>query len=486
MLKKNGRKEKFFITTAIAYVNGKPHIGHALEVIQADAIARYMRVANYDVFFGTGTDEHGDKIRRVALQNKKTTRQFVNEISAVFKSQKKALNLSYDKFIRTSSKKEHWVGVYKLWAELEKRGDIYKKKYEGLYCVGCETFLTEKDLINGKCLLHQKAPEKIEEENYFFRLTKYARAVEKVIASDALKILPATRKNEALTFIRDGLEDVSFSRLKKVVPWGIPIPKSDQTMYVWCDALSNYLSIVGYGQNTKTFKKWWPADTHIIGKDILRFHAIYWPAMLLSAGLPLPKAIMAHGFITSEGQKMSKTLGNVVNPFEAAEKYGVDALRYYLLREIPSDGDGDFSWGKFKNRYNDDLAKGLGNFVSRTTHLLSGEKISVKLPISRDIQQEIRRMNARIEKHITEFRLHDALAAIFQLIQFGDGYINEKQPWKNKNAKVSRNLSALVIATGQALLPFMPETAEKILAIFPIKAGYICPKKSKALFPRAE
>jgi len=486
VLKKNSKKEKFYITTAIAYVNAGPHIGHALEVIQADTIARYIRSTGHDVFFGTGTDEHGDKIRRAAIQSQKTTKQFINEISAIFKSQKKILNLSYDKFIRTSNKKEHWLGAYKLWAELEKRGDIYKKKYIGLYCVGCEKFLTEKDLIEGKCPLHQKAPEKIEEENYFFRLTKYADAIKKAIVSDKLKILPITRKNEVLAFIRDGLEDVSFSRLKKATPWGIPIPKSDQTMYVWCDALSNYLSNVGYGQSTKTFKKWWPADTHIIGKDILRFHAIYWPAMLLSADLPLPKSILVHGFVTSEGQKMSKTLGNVVDPFDATKKYGVDALRYYLLREIPSDGDGDFSWEKFKNRYNDDLAKGLGNFVSRIAHLLAEEKIAVKLPVSRKTQQEIRRMNRRVEKYINEFRLHEALGAIFQLIQFGDSYINEKQPWKNKNAKVSRNLSALAIATGRALFPFMPETSVKILSIFTIKAGYIYPKKNKALFPRVE
>ena len=486
MLKKNGKKEKFYIITAIPYVNAKPHIGHALEIIQADAIARYMRASGRDVFFGTGTDEHGDKIKRAATQSQKTTKQFVNEISAVFKSQKKALNLSYYKFIRTSNKKEHWLGAYKLWKELEKKGDIYKKKYEGLYCVGCEKFLTEKDLIDGECPLHQKAPEKVEEENYFFRLTKYTRAIERAIASDALKILPTTRKNEMLAFIKDGLEDISLSRLKKNTSWGIPILKSDQIMYVWCDGLSSYLSIVGYGKDAKTFKKWWPVDAHIIGKDILRFHAIYWPAMVLSAGLPLPKFILAHGFVTSEGQKMSKTLGNVVDPFEAVKKHGVDAFRYYLLREIPSDGDGDFSWEKFKNRYNDDLAKGLGNFVSRIAHLLTGEKIAVKLSVSRKIQQEIRRMNVRIEKHVDEFRLHEALAAIFQLIQFGDSYINEKQPWKNKNVKVSRDLSALVIATGEALLPFMPETAEKILATFPIKAGYIYPKKNKALFPRAE
>ena len=486
MLKKNNWRKRFYIATAIAYVNGRPHIGHALEIIQADVIARYKKSLGYDVFFGTGTDEHGDKNNRTALQSGKTAKKFVKEMSDIFKSLKKPLSLSWNKFIRTSDKKNHWPGVYKLWDSLEKKGDIYKKEYEGLYCVGCEKFLTEKDLIDGECPLHKKTPEIVTEENYFFRLSKYSHEVERIISSGEVKILPETKKNEVLSFIREGLNDVSFSRSKKAVPWGIPVIKSDQTVYVWCDALSSYLSIIGYGRDSRSFKKWWPIDMHVIGKDILRFHAVYWLAMLISAELPLPKAIMAHGYITAEGQKMSKTLGNVVDPFEAAEKYGGDAFRYYLLREIPSDGDGDFSWDKFKGRYNDDLAKGIGNFVSRTTNLLSEEKIAVKSPVSEEVRAEIKRMEVRVQKHIDEFRLHDALTAVFDLIKFGDGYVNRTEPWKNKTAKISRDLSEIIIAVGKAILPFMPETGDKILKALPVKDGKILPKKIKPLFPRAD
>jgi methionyl-tRNA synthetase len=483
----NKKKEKkFYIANAIPYANGRPHIGHALEYIQADAIARYKRAEGSKVFFGMGVDEHGDKVNRIAIQSGKTAKQFVNEISAAFKSLNRKLGLSEDSFIRTTDRKKHWPGVYKLWERLDKKGDIYKKDYEGLYCVGCEKFLTEKDLVQGECPLHKKKPERVAEENYFFRLSRYGREIERLISAGEVQILPEARKNEVLSFIREGLEDISFTRSKKSVPWGIPIPDSDQVMYVWCDALTNYLTAVGYGRDARSFKKWWPADVQYIGKDILRFHAVYWLAMLLSAELPLPKAIWAHGFLTVDGQKMSKTIGNVVDPFEAADKYGSDALRYYMLREIPSDGDGDFSWGKFKDRYNDDLAKGVGNFVSRIANLLDGENLPVRSPVSKEVKAEIKRMESKVDKHMEEFRLHDALTAVFDLIKFGDGYINDKQPWKNKSLKVSRDLAELVISVGRALIPFMPATGEKILKAFPTKLGKITPKKVKPLFPRAD
>jgi len=485
MPKKN-KSDKFYIANAIPYANGRPHIGHALEYVQADAIARHKRAEGAKVFFGMGVDEHGDKVNRIALASGKTAKKFVNEISASFKTLNKELNLSEDNFIRTTDKKNHWPGVYKLWEKLNKKGDIYKKDYEGLYCVGCEKFLTEKDLVQGECPLHKKVPEKVAEENYFFRLSRYGREIESLILAGKVQILPETRKNEVLSFIREGLEDISFTRSKKSVPWGIPIPGKDQVMYVWCDALTNYLTAVGYGRDTKSFKKWWPADIQYIGKDILRFHAVYWLAMLLSAELPLPKAIWAHGFLTVDGQKMSKTIGNVVDPLEAINKYGADAFRYYMLREVPSDGDGDFSWEKFKNRYNDDLAKGVGNFISRITNLLAGEKIALKSAVSNDVKAEIKRMKAMVRKHMEEFRLHDAVSAVFDLIKFGDGYINDKQPWKNKSSKVSRDLAELAAETGRALSPFMPETGERILKSFPVKGGYMIPKKIKPLFPRAD
>jgi methionyl-tRNA synthetase len=433
-----------------------------------------------------GMDEHGDKINRTAIQNGKTVQSFVDEISDSFRALNKGLGLSKYNFIRTTDKKKHWPGVYKLWKEIDKRGDLYKKGYEGLYCVGCEKFLTEKDLINGECPLHKKIPEKVIEENFFFRLSRYGKDLERLISTDEVRILPETKKNEVLSFIREGLEDISFSRLKKSVPWGIPVPDSDQTIYVWCDALTNYLTAVGYGRNDRLFKKWWPADIQYIGKDILRFHAVYWLAMLLSAGLPLPKAIWVHGFLTANGQKMSKTTGNIVNPFDAVKKYGTDAFRYYMLREIPSDGDGDFSWDKFKTRYNDDLAKGVGNFISRASNLIAGEKIYLRSPISKEVEEAVLRTKMMTEKHMNEFRLHEALASVFDLVKFGDGYINEKQPWKNMTSEVARDMAELARQIGIALSPFMPDTAEKISKIFPIKSGYITPKKTKPLFPRAE
>ena len=372
---------KYYITTAIDYVNAKPHIGHALEKIQADVLARFHRIKGEDVWFLTGTDEHGATNVRAAEKAGKEIKDFVNENSEKFRELKKVLNLSWNDFIRTSDQKRHWPGAQKLWLKLVEAGDIYKKKYKGLYCVGHEAFVTEKDLVDGKCRDHQKAPEVIEEENYFFRLAKYSKEIESRIRNNELRILPETRKNEILSFIESGLEDVSFSRPHKDLSWGIPVPNDpEHTMYVWCDALANYITAVGYGNqqpksafsadsgaspaesqiigsqpnNQQQFGYWWPADLHIIGKDILRFHAAIWPGMLLSAGLPLPKSIFVHGFVTVEGQKMSKTIGNVIDPVELVKKYGTNTVRYFLLREIPSGEDGDFSYKKLEERYNGD------------------------------------------------------------------------------------------------------------------------------------
>ena len=482
--KKEKTGKKFYITTAIAYTNAAPHIGHALEGVQADAIARYRRNEGRDVFFLTGTDEHGDKINRIAVSSGKTAKSFVNEISAKFKGLKKNLNLSWDDFIRTTDKKRHYPGVYALFQKMKKRGDIYVKNYRGLYCIGCEKFLTEKDLTpEGSCPFHKKPPEVVEERNFFFRLSRYGGKIREAIEKGKLKIYPEATKSETLAFIRDGLEDVSFSRSKKSVPWGIPIPESDQTMYVWGDALTNYISAIGYGRDENNFKKWWPADVHLIGKDIFRFHAVIWPAMLMSAGLPIPKSLFVHGFITVNGEKMSKTLGNVIDAYEPASRYGPDALRYYILREIPSDGDGDFSYERFDERYERDLAKGLGNFAARTLNLLNGEKIGAKKPISGEVKAEIKRMKERVKKGFEEFRLHEALAAVFDLIKAGDVYVNEKQPWKNKSEKISRDMTAYLAAVTEGILPFMPEAAKKLERALGLKDGVYHPKKIPSLFP---
>ncbi len=477
---------KFYITTAIDYVNAKPHIGHAIEKIQADVLARFHRQKGDDVWFLTGTDEHGAKIARAAQAAGKDPKDFVDDGAGHFKDLKKALNLSWDDFIRTSDQKRHWPGAQKLWLKLFEAGDLYKKNYKGLYCVGHEAFVTEKDLVGGKCRDHQTAPELIEEENWFFRLSKYSDRINSAIESGELKIVPESRKNEILSLIRQGLEDVSFSRPRKDLSWGIPVPNDpEHTMYVWCDALTNYITAIGYGEENSKFKnqnskfwKWWPADLHVIGKDILRFHAAIWPGMLLAAGLPLSKAIFVHGFITVEGQKMSKTIGNVIDPMEIVNKYGTDALRYYLLREIPAYEDGDFSVAKFEERYSADLVHGLGNLVARVLALAKKSDVVEKETFKKEIEQA----KEKIEKLIAEFRFNDALAAIWQLIFLGDKYIDGKKPWtlKPESAEFQEiigSLLFLISEIGKLLEPFLPETSEKI-------AEQLKTNESKILFPK--
>lgn len=484
---------KFYITTAIDYVNAKPHIGHALEKVQADVLARYHRVKGDEVFFLTGTDEHGLKILRAAEAAGQNVQAFVNENAESFRQLKNILNLSWDDFIRTSDQTRHWPGVRQLWHKLLTSGDLYKKKYQGLYCVGCEAFKTERDLVEGKCPEHQKEPEKIEQENWFFQLSKYQKEIASKIKSGELKIIPETRQNEILSFIASGLEDVSFSRPKKDLPWGIPVPNDDeQVMYVWCDALANYITAIGYAEATSdksfdhelrtewrqatSFERLWPADLHVIGKDILRFHAAIWPGMLLSAGLALPQAIFVHGFISVEGKKMSKTLGNIVDPAVLVKKYGVDPVRYYLLREISSYDDGDYSLRKFEDRYTADLSNGLGNLVARVTTL--GEKISpLKFDFAADIDLEIKKACSDFyqayELALENIKLHEALAAIWSLISLADRYINSHKPWEIKdiasNATSAEQFGKILANAGYVLgvvlnlvEPFLPETGEKI------------------------
>lgn len=332
-------KDKFYITTAIDYPNAKPHIGHALEKLYADIIARYQRLNGKDVFFLTGTDEHGVKNVRAAEKVGVPISDFVDKNVESFKNLLKSLDISNDYFIRTTNKKLHWPAVRKIWRAFEKRGDIYKKEYEGFYCAGHEAFVTRKDLDkDGKCADHDVVPELVQEENYFFKLSRYAKQVYRLIKSGKLEIIPTERKNEILKFLEGDVQDISFSRPRKDLKWGIGVPNDpSQTIYVWADALTNYISALGWGTSSNSnFKKHWPADVQVIGKDILRFHAAYWPAMLLSAGLPLPKKLFVHGFVSVEGQKMSKTLGNIVDPIKLVKQYGADALRYYLLSEIPA------------------------------------------------------------------------------------------------------------------------------------------------------
>lgn len=485
---------KFYITTSIPYVNGAPHIGHALEMVQADAIARFHQQRGREVFFLTGTDEHGAKIIRAAEAAGKDLQDFVDEISQKFRDLKKALNLSWNDFIRTTDQKRHWPGAEAMWKALVTKGDIYKKTYKGLYCVGHEAFITEKDLTpmqDGRsvCRDHQKEPEIIEEENYFFRLSKYVGDIELRIKNNEFRILPEGRKNEVLALIKEGVEDISFSRPRKDLSWGISVPGDDsQTMYVWCDALVNYISALGFGGgNSAQFKKFWPADIHLIGKDILRFHALIWSAMLLSASLELPKALFVHGHITVDGQKMSKTIGNVVDPFEAVKKYGVDAIRFYLLREIPSGEDGDFSYEKLQERYNGDLANGLGNFAARVLTL--GEKAgpieaNLKNDIDKEVDAAIKLARKNFEEKIGGFKLHEAIASVWDLIAFGDRYVNEKKPWQNLDRKVLFNLVTILDNLVSLLQPILPATADKIIGSISWEKGILKIKKGEVLFPR--
>lgn len=481
--------KKYYITTAIDYANARPHVGHALEKVQADVLARYHKQKGFETFYLTGTDEHGVKVFRKAKEAGKEPQAFTDEITESFKALKPALNLSWDDFIRTTDKERHWPGAQLIWKRLTEAGDIYKKNYKGLYCVGCEKFITEKDLVDGKCRDHQKEPEVVEEENYFFRLSKYSERIGEAIKSGELAILPEARANEVLALIREGLEDVSFSRPSKDLPWGVPVPGDEsQTMYVWCDALANYISAIGYGRN-ENWKKWWPAEAQVIGKDILRFHAAIWPGMLLAAELPLPKKILVHGFLTIEGAKMSKSVGNVVDPIELVEKYGVDAVRYYFLKEVPSHEDGDFSVANLERVYNGELANGLGNFSSRVLGLASRfGKLEVDFSrVESFVSEKIEATKSLVEEKIHSFRLHEAVSAINELISMGDKYVNDHEVWKDTESKKNEILNLVVVLDNVAALlsPFLPETSEKISkSINWLDKNNLEVKKGEALFPR--
>lgn len=455
--------KKTYITTSIAYTNAPPHIGYALELVQADAFARYQKSLNQDVWFLTGTDEHGIKVFQKAKEAGIMPDEFCDNLSSIFIKLTKDLNISNDYFIRTTDKREHWPGVIKLWNNLLENGDIYEKEYEGYYCSGCEAFVLERELVDGLCPYHKKAPERVKEKNYFFRLSKYSSQILNNLENDVIDIVPRSRKNEMVSFAKK-LEDVSFSRPKDKVCWGIPVPNDDsQLIYVWADALTNYLSAIGYGKSD--ISDYWPADVHFIGKDISKFHILIWQGILLSLGLELPKKIFVHGFVTVDGQKMSKSLGNVVDPFELIQKYGADAFRYYFLREITPTEDGDFSDKKFKERYNADLVSGLGNLVARTATLSSKVDMS-NLEVDGFIVDLVNNVERERNSAMNDFKFNQALATIWNLIAFSDKYIEENKPWEKDSTNAPQvvfNVLYVIENIGELIKPFMPKTAQKIL-----------------------
>ncbi len=472
--------KKFYLTTPIFYPNAKLHLGHAYTTTLSDIVVRYHRLAGHETYFLTGSDENTQKVVLAAKKEDKDVKVFLDEIVENFKKLFGALDISYDQFIRTSDEGVHWPGAIVLWQKLEEAGDIYKKEYEGLYCVGHESFITEKDLVEGKCPDHGTAPDRIKEQNYFFKLSKYNQAVKEKIESGELKIVPESRRNEILSLLNQGLEDVSFSRPRTATSVGIPVPGDDsQVMYVWCDALSNYITALGYGRDDELYKKFWPADVHVMGKDILRFHAAIWPAMLLSAKLPLPKSLLVHGFITSGGKKMSKTLGNVIDPEELLQEYGTDAVRYYLARHISPFEDGDITREHFKEAYNADLANGLGNVAARIMTL-------AQTHLETPVQVEFVPYPKEFVNALSAFEVNRAAEYVWGRIQALDRKITETEPFKlvKTDAEAGKKLIADLVrelaAVDLMLEPLVPNTSKKIID------AIISNKKPETLFPRKD
>jgi methionyl-tRNA synthetase len=506
----------YFLTTAIDYVNSLPHIGTAYEKICADVIARFKRLEGEPVFFLMGNDEHSINVKREAQARGLEPHAYCDQMADQFRQIWKSLGISYDAFIRTTEER-HAEAVSKLFQRIYENGDIYPSKYSGLYCESCETFYREKDLDDGKCPQHGSEPKWIEEDNYFFALSRYTERILKIIEEKRLLILPEIRKNEIMNVLHGGLEDISISRSS--FDWGIPLPiQPDHVIYVWFDALINYISAIGFGWDEELFPQFWPADIHIIGKDITRFHCIIWPAMLLSAGLEVPRMVFGHGFVSMKGEKMSKTLGTGVAPMDIVDVYGPDALRYYLLRDSSFGKDGNFTWENFLERYNGDLANDFGNLLQRvltmirryrsgtipTPHTLEEEDEALKkdcLALCADVRTFLDPTRGDVDFHL-------ALARLWETIRHTNQYIDHTAPWTLQKEGAEERLDTVLSSAaeslriiGAVLSPFLPNAAselfgqlglpdrpDKLPAEAPTTWGQIPPgtkvRKPKALFPR--
>lgn len=470
-------KKKYYITTAIAYTSRKPHIGNSYEIVMTDAIARYKRMQGYDVFFLTGTDEHGQKIEEYAKKSGVTPKEYVDKVAGEIKETCDLLNTTYDHFIRTTDD-YHEKAVQKIFKKLYEQGDIYKGSYEGMYCTPCESFWTESQLVDGKCPDCGREVKKAKEEAYFFRMSKYQKQLEKYIEDNPDFIFPEQRKNEMVNnFIKPGLQDLCVSRTS--FKWGIPVDfDPDHVVYVWIDALSNYITALGYSPDGSgdNYKKYWPADVHIIGKDILRFHTIYWPIMLMALGEPLPKQVFAHPWLLFGSDKMSKSRGNVIYADDLVKLIGVDAVRYYLLSEMPYVSDGSITYETVFERYNSDLANTLGNLVNRTVAMsnkyFGGQVMAptAQEPLDEQLKDAALAAVENVDKLLSKYRVSDALEAILSLARRSNKYIDETAPWvlakdedkKERLGTVLYNLLESIRFIAILVSPFMPETAEKI------------------------
>ena len=481
--------KKLYITTAIPYVNGVPHVGHAIDYTLADIWSRYQKQNGKEVRFQAGTDEHGSKIAAKAAENGMEPQAYVDSMYGNFQELIKSLNVEYTDFIRTTDG-HHKGAVQYIWQKLAEAGLIYKGTYEGWYCVGCEAFVTDKEATdnNGICPDHNQPYQRLSEENYYFKASQFSEQIREAITTNRLRIIPEFRKLEFLELIKDGVKDVSVSRPRKNLGWGISVPGDEsQVMYVWIDALSNYLTVLGYPDQPE-WSEYWPADVQVVGKDILRFHAGIWPAMLLGLDVPLPKTLLVHGFVSVGGTKMGKSLGNGISPHEVIEAYGTDAFRYYFSRHIPTQDDGDFTWEKFENAYNNELGNDLGNLVQRVAAMIQRYQAGV-IGDGPQAEHDMGPYHEAME----HFEFNKAMDVTWNTVRSLNGYLENVKPWEiakkrdtdtdaaDHLSEVLAHASSTLIQIADLLTPFMPSTAATIHAMF--DSGVV-PAEITPLFPK--
>lgn len=473
----------FYVTTAIPYVNAKPHIGNAMDYMLSDVLARYHVILGEEVFYQVGTDEHGNKIALKAEEAGLTPKEYTDQMVPAFHNMLKALNIQYSDFIRTTEPR-HEKAAQLMWQQLQEY--IYKGSYKGSYCVGCEAFVTPKQATenNGVCPIHKTPYQQLSEDNYYFKLSAFTGQIKERIENDSFRIDPNFRKHEILKLLNDGLDDISISRPKKHLTWGIPVPGDDtQVMYVWFEALMNYVTVLGYPDG-EYFKKFWPANVQVVGKDIIRFHAAIWPAMLIGLNLPLPKRLLVHGFVNIAGAKISKSIGNVIDPLEIVETYGVDGLRYFFLRHIPTLDDGDFTWERFENAYNNELGNELGNLVQRVSSMITRYQNGVIGKITEAVHDA-----GPYHEAMRDLRLSDAFGYTWNMVRSLNGYLEEVKPWQlAKNEDDAEHLQEVLsyaagnlVQISDLLAPFLPDTAKSIRTCF---GGEVIQPSDGVLFPK--